>query len=229
MPGLFSFGASAMGVGTGRGRTGGRTNFPERMSAVLEFPSTAQTAEPVRIDFFAHADTSVSEARLHRSVRGDFMFMDRTRPVSEIPKSAGLTNLGIAPSRRCVGSPFFPVWSGEVGGRITGEVVFEFYVVSSPGGEVDVRLWPDVDVTECEDHYRTPAARTTVNLPFGSGKVVARMTGVDFEAANNVIVQLSPKAEITQGRVLFDATSAPTSLTLHCTPLWEDGCAPYDD
>ena len=55
------------------------------------------------------------------------------------------------------------------------------------------------------------------------------MTGVDFEAANNVIVQLSPNAPLTQGRVLFDATSAPTSLTLYCTPLWEDGCAPYED
>ena len=178
---------------------------------------------------YAHADVSVGEANTVRSMRGNFMIMDESRPDGDIPKSAGLTNLGLAPSRRCVASPYFPVWSGALGGHVKGDVVFEFYVVSSPGGEVDVRIWPDVDVTECADHYREPAARTSVSLPSGSGKVIARIEEVDFEAANNVIVQISPKTlSVTQGRVLFDARSAPTSLSFECTPLWGDRCDPYE-
>lgn len=182
----------------------------------------------IPIRWFAHSDVSASEARLHQSVRGAFMLMDEARPVSSLPKSAGLTNAAIAPSRRCVGSPFFPVWAGEFGGRIHGTVVFEFYVVSSPGGKVDVRLWPDADVTECGEHYRLPPARTTVQLPVGSGKVVARMTDVDFEAATNIIVQVSPRQPTTQGRVLFDATTTPTSLRFRCTPIWDATCEPYE-
>ena len=202
------------------------------LAVCIGLPSVASAGrdpDPTRFELFAHADVSASEAGFYGAVRGWFMTMDPPKPEADIPKSAGLTNAGPFPTRRCVGNPYFPVWATDIGGRIKGEVVFEFFVVSSPGGRVDVLIWPDVDVTGCQDHYRPPSARTTVTLPSGSGRVVARMNDVDFEAANNIIIQLSPRElSPTQGRVLFDARSTPTSLTFECTPLWGDVCASYD-
>ena len=183
-----------------------------------------------RITFFAHGDHSAGEAQFGDALRGSYMSMDRTPPASDAPKSAGLTNAGVGPNHRCAGSPWFPVWVGRLGGRVTGEVVFEFHVVSPAGGKVKVRLWPDMESMGCNEDYRVPAAKTVAELPTGAGKVTAVMNDVDFETATNIMIQVTPVLPgPTQGRILYDARPVATSLTFDCTPLWGDTCAPYRD
>ena len=191
--------------------------------------AAAAPQDPVHVELFAHGVHSAGEAHVGDALRGRYMPMDKHAPTSDVPKSIGFTNVGVVPNPKCAGSPYFPVWVGEVGGHITGEVVFEFHVVSSPGGKVEVRVWPDMTTIGCDEDYREPSARTVVDLPVGSGEVTAIMGGVDFESATNIMVQVTPLMQgVTQGRVLFDSRQHDTSLSFDCTPLWSDTCKPYD-
>lgn len=202
--------------------------------AVLSAPTygtAAGSKEPLHVELFVHGETSVGEAHFPNALGGSYMTMDRKRPISEVPKSIGFTNVGgAAPNPDCAGSPYFPVWVGEVGGHIEGDVIFEFFVVSSPGGKVEVRVWPDMSTFGCNEDYRVPSAKSVVELPVGSGKVTALMRGANFESAANVMVQVTPLMPgVGQGRILYDAASAPTSLSFDCTPLWGDTCEAYQD
>ena len=200
------------------------------LSTALTGGASATSNEPILMRFYAHGDASAGEAQLHQALTGAYMSMDRKAPTSDVPKSMGLVAAAGAPNQNCAGSPYFPVWVGEIGGRITGDIVFDFHVMSSTGGKVEIRVWPDMEVTGCDEDYRDPYAITRVALPEGSGAVNAVMNDVDFEAATNVMVQVTPlRAGITQGRILYDSKEADTSLTFHCTPLWGDSsCRPYD-
>ena len=199
------------------------------VAALTASTASADYVALEKITLFAHGDTSIGEAQFGQALRGSYMSMDRETPMSEVPKSIGMTNAGVGPNHRCAGSPFFPVWVGDLGGHITGDMLFRFHVVSSPGGQAKVRVWPDMSVMGCNDDYRTPAAMAVVDLPIGAGEVAAVMPDVNFETATNLMVQVTPMMPgPTQARVLYDATATPTSLTLSCTPLWADSCAPYE-
>ena len=193
--------------------------------------TAASDPEPIHIEMFAHGWAPAGEAQIHEALAGSYMTMDRKMPTGDVPKSIAFINAGAAsPSARCAGSPYFPVWVGEVGGHIKGDVIFEFWVVSSPGGRARVRVWPDMNAFGCEEDYREPMATTVVELPIGSGKVSAVMHHANFEAATNVMVQVNPSTPgASQARVLYDARSAPTSLTFECTPLWGDTCDAYEE
>jgi hypothetical protein len=186
--------------------------------------------EPIHVELFAHGEAPAGEFQFPSALAGSYMPMDREPPTSDVPKSIGFVSAGdSAPNPRCAGSPYFPVWVGEVGGHVKGDVVFEFYVVSSPGGKVRVRLWPDMSIMGCDEDYRVPSAATVVELPAGSGKVTAVMKGADFEVATSVMVQVTPlMPALSHGRLLYDSRSAPTSLSFECTPLWGRTCRPYE-
>lgn len=193
--------------------------------------SAAPEPEPLHIRMFAHGKVPAGEAQVHEAMSGSYMTMDRKAPTAATPKSIAFINAGPAsPEPRCAGSPFFPVWVGEVGGHIKGKAVFEFYVVSSPGGKARVRVWPDMTTFGCEEEYPEPSAMTVVELPTGSGKVSAVMRDVNFEAATSVMVQVNPLTSgASQARLLYDARGAPTSFTFDCTPLWGETCEAYED
>ena len=193
--------------------------------------SAAPEPEPIHIEMFAHGKAPAGEAQIHEAFSGSYMTMDRKAPTTDTPKSIAFINAGPAsPEPRCAGSPLFPVWVGEVGGHIKGKIVFEFYVVSSPGGKARVRVWPDMTTFGCGEEYREPSAMTVVDLPTGSGKGSAVMKDVNFEAATSVMVQVNPSTPgASQARVLYDARSAPTSFTFDCTPLWGETCEAYED
>jgi hypothetical protein len=201
------------------------------LASLMAPTSAAPEPDSIHIRMFAHGKVPAGEAQIHEAVSGSYMTMDREAPTADVPKSIAFINAGAAsPEPRCAGSPYFPVWVGEVGGHIKGKVVFEFYVVSSPGGKARVRVWPDMSTFGCEEDYREPLATTVVELPTGSGKVSAVMNDVDFEAATNVMVQVNPSVPgASQARLLYDARSAPTSLTFDCTPLWGKTCEAYED
>lgn len=193
--------------------------------------SAAPAPEPIHIQMFAHGKVPAGEAQIHEALSGSYMTMDREAPSADTPKSIAFINAGPAsPNDRCAGAPYFPVWVGEVGGHIKGSVVFQFNVVSSPGGRARVRVWPDMETWGCDEEYREPYATTVVDLPTGSGKVTAVMRDVNIETATNLMVQVSPATpDVSQARMLYDARNAPTSLTFDCTPLWGDTCEAYED
>ena len=198
----------------------------------VKAPTTAAPdPDPIHIQMFAHGKVPAGEAQIHEAMSGSYMSMDRKSPTADTPKSIAFINAGPAsPDPRCAGNPFFPAWVGEVGGHVKGKVVFEFYVVSSPGGKARVRVWPDMTTFGCEEEYREPSAMTVVDLPTGSGNVRAVMSDVNFEAATSVMVQVNPLTSgASQARLLYDARSAPTSFTFDCTPLWGETCEAYED
>ncbi len=109
-------------------------------------------------------------------------------------KSMSLPSYSIGPNNQCAGNRLYPVFVGGATGTIKGDVKVSFLAQSTPGGKVDVRIWPDVGAQACNDEYIEPAGSVQVDLPTSKGVVEAVIEDVNFRAVTGVMVQLTSVA-----------------------------------
>ena len=189
-------------------------------------PAQAKKAKPVKVTLYAHGTMPAGEAEAADGLSGIFMKMDTTEPAAGAPKSMGVTNAAATPNPNCAGNPLFPVWVGDVAGTIKGDIKFTFDVISSPG-QVEVRVWPDIMASSCNESYPDAQGQVIVDLPPGAGKVEAVMKNVNFPATAKLMVQISPvQPGAAQARVLYDSPEFPAQLTFTCIPASGSSCTP---
>jgi hypothetical protein len=188
-----------------------------------------------------HGSQPLGEAEEDPVVNPVYLPMDTTAPDGAEPKSKQITTLGVSPNTQCAGNQLFPVWVGKVAGHVVGDVKVTLNTVSSPGGKVDVRIWPDVNSSLCTSalagtaDYPKPAAEKTIDLPIGPGSTEVDLGNVDFTSVGVLMIQISPtagpdvgpQATVTPflGRVLYDATGFDSTITFSCAPTTGTSCA----
>lgn len=185
-----------------------------------------KTAAPVATTLYLHGNEVVGEVENYALIAsGTFMSMDKNEPTGSEPKSKFFTNYVLGPNTECAGNDFYPVWVGDLSGTVTGDVKVTFNSIASPGGAVDVRIWPDVASQLCTNEtlgvfdYPEPAGETRVNLPAGPGVVEAVIEGVNFQAGSKLMLQLTPDpATPFVGRALYDSTSYVSKIEFNCIP-----------
>ncbi len=157
-----------------------------------------------------------------------YLPMDTNEPAGG-PRSKQLLNYVRGPNTQCAGNNLFPVWTGQFVGKVTGTVKVSFQVVST-GGQVDVRVWPDVVGQACTNEtlgvfeYIEPAVSRTADLPVGQGIVEVELQGANFTATHSLMLQLTPVVETPFfGRVLYDVEESKMELT--CIPSSGSACA----
>jgi hypothetical protein len=168
------------------------------------------------------------------------LYMDGTAPtgeaeglaylqlVSEAPaaeKSMQLVNYVGGPNTNCAGNALFPVFVGSLSGTVTGPITVRFDAASTAGA-VDVRVWPDVSQQRCAPDYPTPARQATVTLPTGEGVVDAVLSGADFDAGSQLMIQITPVISTPfVGRMFYGTADA--QVEFDCIPsINETDCLP---
>ena len=200
-------------------------------------------AKPVSTTLYLHGPTRAGENDSLAIVNDVFLPMDKNEPTEAAPASRFIVNGVATPNEMCAGNNLFPVWTGELSGRVTGDVKLTFSHVGTPGSVV-VRIWPDVSSQLCNSslsgtaEYPEPAGEVEVALPPGTGTVEAVMEGVDFTAAGSMMVQISPAVatELPEpvgglfgpfvSRVLYDSPDFASALEFKCTPSPGSSCTP---
>jgi hypothetical protein len=143
--------------------------------------------KPVATTLFMDGDSQFGEE--DQLGNDTFLKLVKEEPSSE--KSHGIPNYVGGPNTNCAGNSLMPVFIGEVSGRIVGDMKVTFNAFSQ-GGNLEVRVWPDVAAQACNDSYIEPAGAVQVPLPAGEGTVEATIEGLDFEAASVIMIQLTP-------------------------------------
>ena len=178
-------------------------------------------ATSVPVTLFLHGSETLGEVDMGNNISagGTLLPMDITEPTGTSSKSFPILDLVATPNEACSGSPLFPSWSGNMIGRVTGDVKVVFNTIAS-AGSVDVELFADAGPLACNETYIEPAAEVTVDLPAGAGTVEAVIEGVDFEVLRNLVVMINPRNldAPAVGRVLYDSETDASRVELVCTP-----------
>ena len=196
-------------------------------------------AKPAPVKMFLHGATAVGEADSFSLVAEGFLPMDTTEPSGSEPKSRWIANYIAGPNHQCSGNNLFPVWSGPLSGRVTGDVKVTLHSIGTPGNVV-VRIWPDIPPgsTLCDtsnpvspsENYIDPAGEAVAALPAGHGSVEVVLEDVDMTAAGSFIMQVSPEEALDipepggsiltpmMSRILYDTAEFSSSIEFMCTP-----------
>jgi hypothetical protein len=209
-------------------------------AGVLGAPVQAKKVKPVKTTLYFHGTSAAGEADSLPIVNDVNLKMDPQAPEGSEPKSKQIINGVATPNGRCAGNNFFPLWQGDVAGKIVGDVKVTFGAVSSPG-QVLVRVWPDVFGSMCDstaagtEDYPDPARELLVDV-VGPGMFEVVLEGKPFTATTNMIVQLSPaEQEVAQGesiflpaatRILYDSADYPSNVEFNCIPAKGKSCTP---
>lgn len=201
----------------------------------MSVPATAakkkkKKAVPAPVTLFFHGTEPLGEVDMANNIAagGTLLPMDITEPTGTPSKSFPILDLVATPNEACSGSPLFPSWTGNLAGRVTGDVKVIFNTIGS-AGTVDVELFADAGPLACNETYIEPAAEVTVDLPPGTGTVEAVIKGVDFALLRNLVVMINPKNldAPAAGRILYDSAADPSRVELVCTPSGgARSCAP---
>lgn len=203
------------------------------LAGALVAPAVAaKKAKPVPTTLYMHGTEVVGEAESTPVVADAYLSMDTTEPSGAEPKSHGIFNGVVTPNTHCAGNNLFPVFVGNVSGRIVGDMKVTLHALSTPG-KVDVRVWPDKMSLLCTStlggsaDYPEPAGEVTVDLPAGHGTIEAVFEDLDFVASANLMIQVSPETtpvgpeEVMApfvARVLYDTPDFASSVEFQCIP-----------
>lgn len=194
------------------------------------FAAPAQAKKkPLVTTLFLHGSSPLGEVDSN-AANGEFGSMDTTEPKGGQSKSKQITNLFITPNVVCAGNQLFPVWVGNVKGKIVGDMKLTFSAIGTPG-TVLIRVWPDVQALMCNQDYVKPAAEVEASLPAGMGTVEVVIPKVNFSAKQSLMLQISPFILVDTpdptpfnvlgpfvSRVVYDSTAAPSALEFTCIP-----------
>ena len=215
------------------------------VAGALAAPATAKKkkAKAAPVTLYLHGQTAIGENDSFTAVADAFLPMDAEKPTDSTPKSRIITNYLVGPNWNCAGNTLFPVWTGPISGRITGDVKVTLHTLSTPG-PIDIRIWPDVNSQMCtstipvspSDAYPDSLGEVTVEVPAGHGEVTAVIKGVDFTAQSSLMMQISPHIAVDVpdpggsilhpliGRILYDTPDLASSIQLMCTPTSGSSC-----
>jgi hypothetical protein len=207
------------------------------VAGALVVPATAKKPKPVDTVLYMHGDSVVGEADSSPQVADVPLKMDANPPTAQEPKSHGIANAVVTPNSQCAGNNLFPVFVGDLKGRIVGDMTLGLQFLSTPG-QVDVRVWTDKFGLLCNSNvsgsaeYPEPAAEATVDLPFGQAGVEVVLHDLDVVATTNLMVQVSPTVAATVptpagdesvyapflARLVYDSTLFSSQVQFSCIP-----------
>ena len=193
----------------------------------------------VKTTLYFHGASAAGEADSMAQVNDVPLPMDTTKPSDAAPKSRQLPHAVATPNHNCANNTLFPVWAGDVSGKIVGDVKVTFNAASTPGNVV-VRMWPDVvglmcdsDVSGSSDYVK-PAGEAVVALPNGAGEATATFKNVNAKAIGRLVLQFSPGTmeapadeEIfppAATRILYDAPDFASRIEFKCIPAKGNSC-----
>ena len=210
------------------------------LAGALTVPALGKKAKPVTTTLYFHGASAAGEADSFPIANDINLKMDPQEPEGSEPKSKQIVNAVGTPNGRCAGNNFFPLWQGEVAGKVVGDVKVTFGAVSSPGS-VLIRVWPDVFGLMCDStaagttDYPEPARELVADVT-GAGVFEAVLKGKPFIATANMMVQISPlEQEVAEGetvfpplvaRVLYDSIDYPSNIQFKCIPAAGKSCTP---
>lgn len=197
------------------------------LAAMPAHAKKKKKAKPVATTLYMHGNLPFGELEFPDTINGVFMPMDKNEPGGGAPKSMGLTNYAGGPNTQCAGNGLFPLWVGDLSGKIVGDIKVTMHTITGPASQVEVRVWPDISALACNDSYPEPAGQVTVDLPAGHGETEAVIEGVKFPAASRLMIQISPVLPgPTQGRILYDSADMATQISFGCIPSSGKSCTP---
>ena len=196
--------------------------------------------KPVKTTLYFHGSSAAGEADSMAQVNDVPLPMDPTKPSDSAPKSRQIPHALVTPNHQCAGNTLFPVWVGDLSGKIVGDVKVTFSAASTPGNVV-VRMWPDVVGLMCDSDlagtqdYVKPAGEAVVALPNGAGEVTATFKNVNVKTVGKLMLQFSPGTIDTPAdreifppaatRILYDATDFASRIEFKCIPAKGKSCA----
>ena len=201
----------------------------------------AAKKKAVKTTLYLHGETVLGENDSFPAVNDQFLTMDAKEPTGAEPKSRFILNYVVGPNSQCAGNSLFPVWTGDLVGRVKGDVKVVLHAIGTPGPVV-LRIWPDIAGQACDSEltgamdYVKPAGEIVVDLPPGHGMVEAVFKDVDFKAEAKLMFQISPEVAVELpspagsllnpfvSRVIYDATDFVSSLEFSCIPKSGSSC-----
>jgi len=189
------------------------------VAATLALPASAakkkkkKKAKPVATLMFMEGTSDFGEE--DQTGNGTFLKLQAEEGTGE--KSMGMPNLVATPNMQCAGNSLWPVFVGEVSGRVVGDMKVSFNALGQ-AGQVEVRVWPDIGAQACNDSYVEPAGAVVVDMPAGQGSVEATIEGLDFTAESLMMIQLTPviQAPPYYGRAFYG--TADSKVEFSCIP-----------
>ncbi len=204
--------------------------------------------KPQPVTFYLHGPFPAGEidyvettANTLQAIPDGFQPMDTTEPSDPTPDSMGLTNYVRGPNTECMGNGLFPTWTGDIAGRVTGDMKVYLNAVTA-AATVDVDVFTDTTGIRCNSEatgaadYQEPVATTTVELTPGVEETEVILKGVDFSAGLNMVIMVTPASAAvggepvndpgTQGRILYDSADYASRIEFQCTPTKGKTCVP---
>ncbi|HEX2295533.1 MAG TPA: hypothetical protein VHN37_09520, partial [Actinomycetota bacterium] len=138
-------------------------------AGAMAVPAGAKKSRGVVTTLFMHGDSVIGEMDSSPQIADVPLRMDPNLPTGTEPKSHAITNGIVTPNHKCAGNTLFPVFVGDVQGRIVGDVTVSLQYLSTPG-QVDIRIWTDKFGLLCDSNlsgsaeYPEPAGETTLDL-----------------------------------------------------------------
>lgn len=200
------------------------------MAAFVAIPAEAakkkkKKAKPVATTLFLDGDSAFGEQDAGVPVAAPGTFHKLVAEAGSSEKSRQVLNYGVGPNTQCAGNSLMPVFVGPFAGTVTGDITVKFEAMSTPGASVEVRIWPDVAAQACNDAYIEPARSAVVALPAGQGMVEAVLSGADFTAAAQLMLQVTPVlVPPFIGRMFYGTDASTVELT--CIPASGTSCIP---
>jgi hypothetical protein len=204
------------------------------IGSLLVAPASAgkKKAKPVATTMYFHGVQPAGEIdgaqwladTLQGSATKPPQTLDGVEPTGGQPKSQGLRNPAL--NDQCSGlPPGFPTFQGDFAGTIIGDATITAYFASPPG-TVTARLWTDTPVFSCNDGYVAPASEVVVDVPAGQSEVQITFEHLNLKGSSWILIELLGDGGATQGRLLYDSTSAMTRIEFNCIPASGKSCLP---
>ena len=169
--------------------------------------------KPVATTAFMEGDSNFGEE--DQTGTGTFLRLQPEAGSGE--KSMGMLNLVVTPNMQCAGNSLWPNFVGDIAGRVVGDMKVSFNAFGQ-GGQVEVRVWPDIAAQACNESYVEPSGFVVVDMPAGEGLVEATIEGLDFTATAKMMIQLTPvvQAPPYYGRAFYGTEESKVEFS--CFP-----------
>lgn len=207
------------------------------LGAAVGSPAVAakkKKKKPVQTTLYMHGQAPFGEIDGAQWTADGFgpqspMTLDAEEPTDPAPKS--MNYFSPALNDQCTGLPLaFPTFTGPLAGTIVGDAKMTLHFASAPA-TIKARIWADVGAfSQCNDNYIEPASEVDVEVPAGSNAVEVEFKKLKLKSTSFIMIEILALSGTDYrgqvGRLLYDSSSAPTSITFGCVPAKGKSCTP---